>query len=389
MTRLSPPTRILFLTTHSSYFVSHRMPLARFLRDQGYEVIVAAAADSGVSDIEEEGFRFCNVPFRRQGMNILTELYTLFCIVRLYARERPSLVHHISHKPVIYGAVAAHLTGIRAIVGTVTGLGYAYAGPGLKASIVRFIIEMLYRLYFRDGRTHLIFQNPNDQALFVRKRFISPSRTSLIAGSGVDCEVFVPSTEPEGVPVVVLASRMLRDKGVGEFVEAARQLKARGVSARFILAGAAGDNNPSSIPEAQLLAWTQEGVVDWVGYSRDMPTLFARAHIVCLPSYREGLPLVLAEAAAAGKPVITTDTPGCRDVVQEGVNGFLVPVQDSKILADRMECLLQDAGARQRMGEAGRAFALQQFAVEHIVAQTVDIYQRLGVKVMASESGAS
>lgn len=381
---LEPPprTRILFLTTHASYFVSHRLAVARFLRDQGIEIIVATAAGPGVALIEREGFRFCHVPFRRESMNVLSELHTLFRIARLYIKEKPSLTHHVGHKPILYGAVAGRLAAIGATVGTVTGLGYAYAAPGFKARGAKLAIEMLYRLFFYIGRTHLIFQNPDDRALFVRKRFISPTRTSLIAGSGVDCHTFITSPEPEGVPIVVLAARMLRDKGVEEFVDAAKRIKQRGIHAKFILAGAAEDSNPSNISEAELLGWNRAGAIEWIGYCLDIPALMTKTHIVCLPSYREGLPLVLAEAAAAGKPIVTTDTPGCREVVQDGVNGFLVPIRDSQALANRIESLLLDGDMRRRMGIAGRFLALQKFSIEHVVAQTVEVYQSLGVKIM-------
>ena len=377
MYKLEGITRILFLTTHASYFKSHRLPIARFLLDHGVEVIVAAAIDTDISILEQEGFRFCHVPFRRQGTNILIELYTLFCVTKIYLKEKPSLVHHISHKPILYGSIAARLAGIKAIVGTVTGLGYSFIARGLKARVIRLMIEILYKLSILTAQTHFIFQNPDDRSLFIRKGFISSSRTTLIYGSGVDTRIFTPTPEAHGVPVVILAARMLWSKGVGDFVDAARLIKSRGITAKFILAGAAGDSNPQSISTSQLEIWSKEGIVEWVGHDRDVPTLLSKAHIVCLPSYGEGLPLVLAEAAAAGKPIVTTDTPGCREVVEHDVNGFLVPSHDSHELAKRIEHLLIDFDLRQRMGAASRSMSMKKFSVEHIIAQTIEVYINL------------
>jgi len=384
-TRAAPgrEPRVLFLTTHAGFFASHWIGLARVLRTQGFEVVVGAARDASVTSIEQEGFLFRNVAFERFGMNPVRELATIAELVRLYADVRPSLAHHFGHKPVVYGAIAARITGVAA-VGTVPGLGYAYVTSGAKARTAKAALRVLYRLFRVVNPTPLIFENCADRQLFLERGLVRGAETALVPGAGVDCQKFKPQPECEGDPVVVLAARMVRDKGVVEFVDAARRLAQRGIRARFVLAGAAGDGQRAGISEADLRAWSEEGIVTWIGQSADVPGLLARAHIVCLPSYVEGLPLSLAEAAAAGKPIVASDIPGCRAVVRDRVNGFLVPVKDSAALSDRIAELLADRELRQRMGALGRDFAVRELSIERCVERTFALYRKVGLGVQTS-----
>lgn len=365
---------ILFLTTHVSYFLSHRMPLARHVRDQGYRIIVAAHADTVLEPLLVEGFEFCEVPFRRQGINPITELYTLWRIFQLYRSEGPLLVHHFSHKAILYGGMAARLAGIRAVVGTVTGLGYSFTAPGIKAGVIRRVIEVLYLCLLRFSRSRLIFQNPDDRAFFVSRHLLDPQLTTQIPGAGVNCREFRPQPDPEH-PVVLTVARLLWSKGIAEVVAASAHLRRRGINVRFVLAGAAGDDNPQSIPVQQVKDWCDQGLIEWHGVCKDVAALLAGSWVVCLPSHREGLPLALAEALAAGRPVVTTDVPGCREVVSEGVNGFLVPVGDVVAIADRLELLLADSDLRHRMGQAGREVAESRLSVERVVSSTMLWYR--------------
>lgn len=373
--------RVLFVVTHASFFASHWIGLARALRNRGCEVIVAGAADTSVASIGEQGFAFYDVAFKRYGMNAVSEIATIFDVVKLYSKVRPSLVHLFGHKPIVYGAIAARIGGVEAIVGTVPGLGYAYAASGVRARTARMALEILYRLCSFLSATQLIFENSADRDFFVRKRFTRLKRTTIVSGSGVDCQAFRPRPERGGTPVVVLLARMLRDKGVEEFVDAARHLAGRALPATFVLAGAAGDRRRHGITESELRAWNALGIVSWIGHCTDVPELLARAHIVCLPSHVEGSSRALAEAAASGRPIVATDIPGCRAVVQDGVNGFLVPVGDSQALADRIAALLMDRELRQRMGAAGRDFAVRELSIERSVEQTLGVYRRLGLGV--------
>ncbi|MDH4225336.1 MAG: glycosyltransferase family 4 protein, partial [Deltaproteobacteria bacterium] len=222
-----------------------------------------------------------------------------------------------------------------------------------------------------------IFQNPDDLKLFVQKRLIHPAQALMIKGSGVDMKAFAPKKEAAGPPLVVLASRMLWDKGVGEFIQAAQRLQKQGIQARFALVGDPDPGNPSSVTADQLKQWAADGIVEWWGRREDMAQVFHQAHIVCLPSYREGLPKVLIEAAACGKPIVASDMPGCREVVWDGQNGLLVPVKNALALADALETLIGDTPLRERMGQAGRAIALEEFPVEKVVALTLALYQGL------------
>lgn len=371
-------SRVLFLTTHASFFASHWIGLGRALREQGFEVIAAAAADASVTSIEREGFIFRNVAFERYGMNALRELSTIFAITRLYADLKPSLVHHFGHKPIVYGALAARLSGITAL-GTVPGLGYAYVAGGAKAHAAKTALGVLYRLIAMINPTQLIFENCADRQFFLDRGFVGRAQAAIILGAGVDCGAFRPRPECAGAPMVLLAARMLRDKGIVEFVNAARLIARRGIPARFILAGAAGDAQRAGISEGELRAWSDEGVATWIGHQTDVPDLLARAHIVCLPSYVEGLPLVLAEAAAAGRPIVASDIPGCRAVVGDRINGFLVPVGDSSALANRIAELLLDRELRLRMGAASRDFAVRELSIERCVERTFALYRKLGL----------
>jgi glycosyltransferase involved in cell wall biosynthesis len=227
------------------------------------------------------------------------------------------------------------------------------------------------------GRNLLILQNPDDEALLVNSGLVAAKRVRLIRGSGVDIQRFAPTLEAPTTPVVMLPSRMLWDKGVGEFVEAAHLLRARGCTARFVLVGNGDPDNPASISEDQLKAWHDSGVVESWGHCSDMPATLAQAHIVCLPSYREGLPKVLLEAAACGKPLIATDAPGCREIVRHGENGLLVPLRDAASLADAIERLLADANLRCTMGQKGRRMVELEFSEAKVAQQTLAVYREL------------
>lgn len=370
--------RILLVITEDWYFWSHRLALARAVRDAGWQVILATSPGKLQQQIEAEGFLYYPLRLQRKGRNPWGEMVSIIDLVSLYRLARPTLVHHVAIKPVLYGSLAARLAGVPAVVNAVVGLGYVFiSSGGAKQALLRTGVEWAYRLAFLGKHVKVILQNPDDYHLFLQKRILHESQTVMIAGSGVDTMRFAPAPEPPGEPVILLASRLLWDKGIGELVEAARLLKQRGVAGRVVLAGAPDPSNPASIPEAMLQAWQQEGIVEWVGRRDDMPTVLAESHIACLPSYREGLPLSLIEAASCGRPIVTADVPGCREIVCDGWNGLLVPVCDTVALADALQTLLTDTHLRQTMGQRGRDMVLQRFAQEIVIAQTLDVYRSL------------
>jgi glycosyltransferase involved in cell wall biosynthesis len=295
----------------------------------------------------------------------------------LYRRLRPDLVHHVTIKPVLYGGVAARLAKVPAVVFAVPGLGHVFVQTGVRASVLRNVVKRVYRFVFAHPRAKVIFQNPDDQALMERAQLVNAADSVLIRGSGVDMNVFTPRPEPPGVPVVVLAARMLWAKGVGEFVDAARQLREQKIEARFVLAGDSDPGNPSAVPVWQLEQWHDSGAVEWWGACDDMPRVLADAHIVCLPSYREGLPKVLIEAAASGRPIVTTDVPGCREVVRHEENGLLVPARNAAALAAALRRLILSPVLRQFLGQRGREIAVAEFGLEKVIEQTLSIYKEL------------
>ncbi len=368
--------KLLFVINNPDFFLSHRLPIAEAAREAGFTVEIAAPERPSAETIRRLGFRFHPVPLTRSSAAPLAEARALLALVRLFRRERPDLVHLVTIKPVLYGGLAARIAKVPRVVGALSGLGYVFIARGLKASVRRRLVEVAYRVAFGHGDTRVIFQNPDDRAQFLARRLLDAEDTVLIRGSGVDLAQFIATPEPEATaPVVLFASRLLLDKGVGEFAEASRILRARGIEARFVLAGELDPGNPTSLTKGQLDGWISEGLVEWWGHRTDMPQVFAQAHIVCLPSYREGLPKVLIEAAAAGRAIVTSDVPGCREVVAHGDNGLLVPPRDARRLAEAIERLLVDPELRRRMGRRGRKRAEDEFSITTVIAQTLALYE--------------
>jgi glycosyltransferase involved in cell wall biosynthesis len=371
--------KILFLVTEDWYFCSHRLPIARAAQEEGFEVVVAARISRHRACIEEEGFRVISLGMRRSGKNILHELLAGLEILKIYWQERPDLVHHVALKPVIYGSLAAMITGVPVVINALAGLGFVFASNHWKAKLLKPWVRHTLRLLLNLQRSKLILQNPDDQRLLTQSGTVSEDRTVLIRGSGVDITRFQVSPEPEnGQVVVALVARMLRDKGVAEFAEASRLLKRSGVSFRAILVGAPDPENPTSIPESQLIAWQSEGLVEWWGHRGDISSVWAQAHIAVLPTtYGEGVPKSLLEAAACGRPIIATDVPGCREIVLAGSNGLLVSVRDAASLSKAIAQLVGDRDLRLRMGAEGRKLVEQQFSESLVVARTLDLYRSM------------
>lgn len=374
---MNPRPRLLFFENNPAYFLSHRLPLARAAERLGFEVQVATMPGKSTRDIESAGFAVHTVRMHRSSMNPLAELLTLARIRRLYRKSRPDLVYQVTSKPVIYGTLAARSVKVPHVISVVSGLGYAATRPGIKGWILRHMFFWLYRFSLRHPSQKIIFHNRDDRDLFVSERIVKSADTEVVPGSGVDMEYFSPQAEPAGVPKILFPSRVLRDKGVVEFVGAASSLRAAGVQAQFVIAGGTDPGNPSALSEAQVQAWVTEGVVEWLGHTRDMRALYAQVHIVCLPSYREGLPKALIEAAACGRPVVTTDVSGCREVLIAGETGLRVPARDTAALAAALRRLIESRDLRRRMGEAARRFVVTRFSTGHVIAQTAAIFTAL------------
>lgn len=367
----------MFVVNVDWFFLSHRLPIALEAIRQGYQVHIATGLTDKLGELERNGLVVHPLVLDRSSAGLGNAWRTMEQLWRIFRTVRPDVVHLVTIKPVLLGGLVARLAGVPAVVAAVSGLGFVFMARGAKAAVRRWLVGLLYRVALGHGNAKVIFQNADDLRSLAKVAHLPAAKVAMIRGSGVDLARYARAPLPDGVPVVVLAARLLADKGVLEFVRAARQLKQRGCEARFVLVGTVDTANPTSFTEAEVSAWVDEGVVEHWGHRADMPQVLASAHLVVLPSYREGLPKVLVEAAACGRAVVTTDVPGCRDAIASGVTGVLVPVRDAVALANAMEVLINDPARCQVMGDAGRVLAEKAFDMRQVVAAHLQIYQEL------------
>jgi len=371
--------RLLFVVNDMGFFLSHRLPIAVAAQQSGFDVHIAAPSGTQVAALRAHGFSFHLWPVTRSGKNPFAEILLIGKLTRIFRQLKPDILHLVTIKPVLYGGIAVWLAHVGGVVAAVTGLGFVFSSSDLKARVSRFLAADLYRLALKHSRLCVIFQNRDDTEIISRLAALKPEKICLIRGSGVDLAEYVFSPLPPSVelPIVVLAARLLKSKGVPEFVAAARQLHDRSIKARFVLVGLPDAENPETVSEDFITACVRDGVVEHWGYREDMPIVLAQSALVVLPSWREGMPKVLLEAAAVGRAVITTDAPGCRDAIIPGVTGLLVPPRDTNALADAMERLLNDRERLQAMGRAGRELAEREFDVRKVVDRHLEIYREL------------
>jgi len=355
------------------HFVSHRLHLGLAARSAGYAVTVITRCRRKAADLEKGGLRSVNFEMERRGTSLPGVLAESIRLRRILSRERYDIVHLISLRAVVVGGLASMFMIGPKLVLSLNGLGYLFTdgrGVSRASKLLRNLLPFLLR------RGHVIVQNSEDLN-FVRRCGVGASRVRLIRGAGVDIQRFRASTEPCGLPIVMLPSRLLRDKGVGEFVKAAELLRAGGVKARFVLVGDPDPENPSTVSPEECNKWAAQGVVEIWGHQEHMEEVLPQSTVVCLPSYREGLPKSLLEAMACARPCVTTDTSGCREVIRHGDNGLLVPVKDADALADAIRQMLADRQMRKRMGFRGRERAVKEFADALVDAQTLALYDEL------------
>ncbi len=378
--------RLLIVVQEALFFTTHRLPVGLAMQKRGWTVHVAAPEDPAIAaGLAAQGFIFHPIPLTRSRQNPVAELWLLLVLLGLYLKLRPDLLHLVSIKPVVWGGIAARLLRLPAVIHAITGLGYIFIQAGdradRKTGLLRGLVEWLYRQALGYDRSIAIFQNPDDLAVFEMRKLVPPGRWVMIKGCGVDMQAFAAQPEPAiddaHAPVVMFPARLLGDKGVREFVAAAEQLRADGVPARFVLVGRRDPDNKTDIGEAVLQGWVDSGTVEYWGFAQDMPAMLARATLIVMPSYREGLPRGLIEAAAIGRAIVTTDAPGCREVVRHEENGLLVPVGDGKATAAAIRLLLEDAALRQRLAARSRAIAVSEFSVEHFVEASLATYDRV------------
>ena len=387
--------RLLYVVNESFFFYSHRMPIARAARDAGFDVHVAApddhvwaAAGFDVSALEAEGLTFHVIPLNRRGLNPFQDLRTMWALWQLYRRLRPALLHHLTIKPVLYGGIISRALPVRGVVNAVTGLGHLFTAREPHLRLLRWLIVRLYRAAMRARHCRVIVQNADDGEELLRVGAASRDRLHLVRGSGVDMDEFPQSPEADGTPLVILPARMIWAKGIGEFVEAARNLRAEGIDARFAILGDAKDGYPGAVPRHVLQGWHDAGVIEWWGRRENMPEVFKAAHVVCLPTkYGEGVPRVLIEAAACGRAAITSDVSGCRDIVRHEENGLLVPPGDVAALTAALRRLLTNSEDRRRLAAAGRRISIGEFAESVVIDRTMAVYREL-LQLPAVDSAA-
>lgn len=340
------------------------------------KVILPTSEDHNAAQKEITPSELLGISMSRKGMNPLAEIRSILDFYRLYKQEKPELVHHFTIKPVIYGTIAARLAGVPKVVNSITGLGFVFTSSSLKAKILGILVKTLYRLCFASRKVNVIFQNLDDRAFFVAKGMIGEERGYLVEGSGVDVHKFTPNVTENKSPKIFIASRLLIEKGIYEFMDAIADLKARGLQFEAVIAGDIDPGNPGSITEAQVNSWKASGSVTFLGFQKDMVELLKTTDIACLPSYREGLPMSLLEAMAAGKPLVTTDAPGCRATVRDGRNGFLVPPKESQPLANALAKLIENPELREKMGKQSRLLAVELFSKEKITSEIIKVYEK-------------
>jgi glycosyltransferase involved in cell wall biosynthesis len=376
---LSNRGKLCLVANTDWYLYNFRLALAKEMRNLGWEVVMISPTGPSVPKFDEEGFQWMEWQVDRRGLSISRELQSTLHLAKIYKHEHPLIAHHFTVKPVMYGSLVAYLEKVPAIVNSITGLGYIYLRTGWQGIALRALVMPLYRLALKHRNVRVIFENEDDKRFFIENHLVYETQTTVIEGVGVDVNRYQPQPEVEGKPLVVMPARLLWDKGVGVLVDAARQLREYNEHSpiRIVLVGLPDPGNPASIDETQLQKWIADGLVEHWGFRQDMDEVYRQAHIVCLPSLREGLPTVLIEAAAAGRPIVTSDVPGCREVVEHGENGLLIPPGDPAALAEALVLLAGNPTLRHKMGAAGRMKAVNRFANEKIIAATLNVYSDL------------
>lgn len=371
--------KFLLIVNDMAWFWSHRLPLAKAIVTQGATLHLATNDAQNNAEIYAMGITGHDLPKHTGSFNPLIQIRLAWEIFKILQSVKPDIVHAITLRHAFYTGLASRFTGTPNIVFTIAGLGSLFESDKPQIKLVRSIIVPLFRLAFNGAGRFVIFQNPDDARALVKSGAIEKERCAVIRGSGVDPVQFSYKEEPASdVPIVLFPSRLLKAKGIGEFVHAARILKSKGIKARFQVAGDIAPGNHDSISREQLTDWAQEGVIEWLGQRSDMPALMAASAIVTLPSYYgEGVPKVLLEAAATGRAIVTTDMPGCRETVENGVSGILVEARNAWTLADGIEKLLADPALRKSMGEKGRVRIEADFTIEKVNAKTLTVYKRL------------
>ena len=369
--------KIIYIVNVDWFFISHRLPIAIEALRQGHEVYIFAKDTGKMEYLKSLGISIFPINLERGSINPFQSLKLLSGLKEQIAKIKPDVVHLVTIKPVLIGGLAAILAKVPAIVYAISGLGFIFTNTMLKAKILRLGIIPLYRLALSAKNKIVIIQNLDDLRILRQYVAIPESQTVLIPGSGVNLEQFNIQPLPLVNKTVLMACRLLADKGVYEFHQSVLLLKAKYPNVRFVLVGGVDPDNPASLAEQELNEWVKNGDLEWWGHQSNMPEVLSQATIVVLPSYREGMPKVLLEAQALGRPIVTTDVPGCREAIENGKTGFLVKVKNSQSLADAIEKLINNDELCLEFSHNARVLAEQKFDIKQVVNTHIHIYEKL------------
>ena len=378
-----PQKKIIFNITEDWFFLSHFLSRALSAKRNGFEIYVCCNETNKKNVIESYGIKFIRLPYKRASINPLYETYILIRLIFIIINVRPDLVHNVALKPIIQGSIASKLLNVNSVVNAPVGMGYIFTSNSLKARLLKPILIFLLRIFLiahsgKSKRSKVIFENIDDLNYFKSLKAVDSNYACVISGAGVEVDkTFLERKRKNRIPKVVLIARMLKDKGIYEFFEAFQLLKNKKIKCQFILVGDVDPSNPASIKRSTLEKWKNEKSIEWLGWIDNIEKVLLKTDILCLPSYREGLPKSLVEGAAAGLPLVSTDTVGCREVVIDGHNGFLVPIKDSKALADAIEKLIIDNSLRKSMGKKSFKMASSKFSSSKINSLTLKVYNEL------------
>ncbi|KGJ89903.1 glycosyltransferase family 4 protein [Colwellia psychrerythraea] len=367
--------KLLFVVNVDWFFISHRLPIALSAMNQGYEVHLACGVTNKKNFLESYGITVHQLSLSRSGVGFYNELKTVNQLYRVIKSIKPDIIHSVTIKPVLYGNVIARLLRVPVRITSISGLGYVFIAVGIKAKLFRVLISSLYKVAL-NGASAVIFQNSSDRDILKKLGAVNANQEVFIRGSGIDLGLYSVSEEPKGMPVVMLVARLLVDKGVNEFAAAARIVKLTRNDVRMVLVGDADLENPKSISPEQINEWVSIGLIEHWGYSHNVPETISKSNIMVLPSYREGLPKSLIEAAACGRAVITTNVPGCRDAIEPNETGLLVPVKSVELLAEAVLKLIDDDALRLKFASNGRKLAESAFNIQDVIKKHIDIYEQ-------------
>jgi glycosyltransferase involved in cell wall biosynthesis len=369
--------KILFIVSEDWYFVSHRLNLAKFAIERGYEVSLLSNMGTHENFINSIGVKTIHWPIQRKSRNPLKELYVIYSLFKLVKQYKPNLIHAVAIKPIFYTVLSSMLTNLNGVVLAFGGLGFIFRSKKVVAKFLRFFIVFMFKRIVDNSNVRLIIQNKDDRSILKNLNIINYKRIRLIRGVGIDLNEYIPAHKRNDIPLVILPARMLWDKGVGDFVNCARLCAKNNINARFALIGEPDIHNPESIPESKIQEWVDLGFVEYWGRQENMLKVYNKADIVCFPSYHEGLPKALLEAASCQLPIVCYNVPGCREIVINNKNGFVVPFKDENAMFSSIDKLLKDSILRTKMGFDGRQIVSEHFEEGRVISETIKVWDEI------------